>query len=94
MRVFESKLLETIDVQKVYKMPGLYSFYYNGKDEAMAQTESVIIKVPIGMSKYRNKMNPESELIRNIITISGNFKPNHIPRPSSRNFGNPEIRTD
>lgn len=33
-------------------------------------TESVTIKVPIGMSKYLNCANPETELIKNAQTIS------------------------
>ena len=35
----------------------------------MVTTESVTIKVPIGMSKYLKAMNPETELIRNALLL-------------------------
>lgn len=35
----------------------------------MAMTESVTIKVPIGMSKYLNCVNPETELTRNALLL-------------------------
>ena len=35
----------------------------------MVMTESVTIKVPIGMSKYLNSINPETELIRNALLL-------------------------
>lgn len=35
----------------------------------MAKTESITIKVPIGMSKYLNQMNSETELIRNALLL-------------------------
>ena len=35
----------------------------------MVTTESVTIKVPVGMSKYLLTMNPETELIRNALLL-------------------------
>lgn len=35
----------------------------------MAKTESVTIEVPVGMSKYLNPTNPETELIRNALLL-------------------------
>ncbi len=35
----------------------------------MATTESVTIRVPVGMSKYLNSINPEMELIRNALLL-------------------------
>lgn len=39
-----------------------------GRD-SMVATESVTIKVPVGMSKYLVTMNPETELIRNALLL-------------------------
>ena len=35
----------------------------------MVTTESVTIKVPVGMSKYLVTMNPETELTRNALLL-------------------------
>ena len=35
----------------------------------MVTTESVTIKVPVGMSKYLVNMNPETELTRNALLL-------------------------
>ena len=35
----------------------------------MVTTESVTIKVPVGMSKYLNSVNPETELTRNALLL-------------------------
>ena len=35
----------------------------------MVTTESVTIKVPVGMSKYLVTMNPETELTRNALDV-------------------------
>ncbi len=35
----------------------------------MVMTESVTIKVPVGMSKYLNSVNPETELLRNALLL-------------------------
>ncbi len=35
----------------------------------MVMTESVTIKVPVGMSKYLNSANPETELLRNALLL-------------------------
>ena len=37
--------------------------------EIMVTTESVTIKVPVGMSKYLLTMNPETELTRNAMVL-------------------------
>lgn len=35
----------------------------------MVATESVTIKVPVGMAKYLSSKNPETELIRNALLL-------------------------
>ena len=35
----------------------------------MVTTESVTIRVPVGMSKYLTAMNPETELTRNALLL-------------------------
>lgn len=37
--------------------------------DSMVTTESVTIRVPVGMSKYLNPMNSETELIRNALLL-------------------------
>ena len=53
----------------------------------MAKTESITIKVPIGMSKYLNQMNSETELIRNALLLY----PHILNQSGSRDFGNQKI---
>ena len=45
----------------------------------MVTTESVTIKVPVGMSKYLVTMNPETELTRNAVAVSIYTESDDIP---------------
>ena len=45
------------------------NFHTNKGRDIMVTTESVTIKVPVGMSKYLITMNPETELTRNALLL-------------------------
>lgn len=58
------------DLQKLINQVVLidYTIIILGRD-IMVTTESVTIKVPVGMSKYLVTMNPETELTRNALLL-------------------------
>lgn len=72
----------------MYEQSELYFICLKKKGcKVMAKTESITIKVPIGMSKYLNQMNPETELIRNALLLY----PHILNQSGSRDFGNQKI---
>ena len=66
----EESLLLLSDLQKLINQVVLidYTIIILGRD-IMVTTESVTIKVPVGMSKYLVTMNPETELTRNALLL-------------------------
>ncbi len=66
----EEPLLLLSDLQKLINQVVLidYTIIILGRD-IMVTTESVTIKVPVGMSKYLVTMNPETELTRNALLL-------------------------
>ena len=66
----EESLLLLSDLQKLINQVVLidYTIIILGRD-IMVTTESVTIKVPVGMSKYLVTINPESELTRNALLL-------------------------
>ena len=66
----EESLLLLSDLQKLINQVVLidYTIIILGGD-IMVTTESVTIKVPVGMSKYLVTMNPETELTRNALLL-------------------------
>jgi hypothetical protein len=66
----EESLLLLSDLQKLINQVVLidYTIIILGRD-IMVTTESVTIKVPVGMSKYLVTINPEAELTRNALLL-------------------------
>ena len=66
----EESLLLLSDLQKLINQVVLidYTIIILGRD-IMVTTESVTIKVPVGMSKYLVTMTPETELTRNALLL-------------------------
>ena len=66
----EESLLLLSDLQKLINQVVLidYTIIILGCD-IMVATESVTIKVPVGMSKYLVTVNPETELTRNALLL-------------------------
>ena len=66
----EESLLLLSDLQKLINQVVLidYTIIILGRD-IMVTTESVTIKIPVGMSKYLVTMNPETELTRNALLL-------------------------
>ena len=66
----EESLLLLSDLQKLINQVVLidYTIIILGRD-IMVTTESVTIKVPVGMSKYLVTMDPETELTRNALLL-------------------------
>lgn len=60
----------------------------------MVTTESVTIKVPVGMSKYLVTMTPETELTRSTITLSLYIKSDNISWSGCRDTGYQKIGAD
>ena len=54
----------------------------------MVTTESITIRVPVGMKQYLDDTNVETELIRNALLLY------HIAWAGSRDSWNKKIRTD